>query len=833
MLSNPNPSLYRQHRQHRRQNSTPTAFEAPKIPLLPATKLQRLAFHRRGQSLDQRIQQQRQQQFLQDDNSVSITPGFQPNPQHTLRATQQHRPVQPGQQQQRFSFPAAQNFKIQCQEDTDAHFNEQCAYYSALIFGQSIDGVNAADAQASRIHNGNSDNNEPMYLDHNIVRPTTATTYPGGLGLALDEFPGFSRNEGSIRDTVLSMPFGGGGAGCDPEIGVICQDWSESQRRPSTPLKQTGSGKSPSRECWIEKGFITMETAYYNPLTPAKTPHPRVPQTAPLRRKTEASSPLLDTKTIKAPSRASGHRRAQSTKDIFSSSLFRDDAKGLPSPPNSSPLPARAFDIAPMPHPGFMSMKSLNVDFNGSDNGYESSHYSPMSSALSPALSSLRSSAEPEISRMSLFEDAMDSTSDLTMLADTSSALSSTTVTVFPGEPSQVKNTMPSPGAKSMLASDLNVDASIKDTGITVEDIASFIQGPDPSDGKWMCLYPDCNKRFGRKENIKSHIQTHLGDRQFICNHCNKCFVRQHDLKRHAKIHSGVKPYPCLCGNSFARHDALTRHRQRGMCIGAFEGIVKKPIKRGRPRKTRPDEEERLDKAARTRKAVAMSATSSSSGFSDQSNPQSPPGGQDLGTKVSSPFNALSGYLSNADSSHGMSPEVFFHTPPASPNRESDSYVSPHCIQYSLSPAGRSPSPTSSPGKEITANIPQEGLTLPSKPPSPGQGFEDVYTTPPELSHLSSSPPPSAVSSKYDLDTFSEHNSNHGSPAEGTRGHAESNSFTLPGISEDVDEMFGTSLSALERDPDILLMPEFDKLFSNSDMFQESCDGPDVFFGSP
>ncbi|KAF8444310.1 hypothetical protein BGX38DRAFT_1095206, partial [Terfezia claveryi] len=109
-----------------------------------------------------------------------------------------------------------------------------------------------------------------------------------------------------------------------------------------------------------------------------------------------------------------------------------------------------------------------------------------------------------------------------------------------------------------------------------MEEIASFIDGPEPSDGKWVCLYEGCAKRFGRKENIKSHVQTHLGDRQFKCLVCKKCFVRQHDLKRHSKIHTGVKPYPCLCGNSFARHDALTRHRQRGMCIGAFEGVVRK-----------------------------------------------------------------------------------------------------------------------------------------------------------------------------------------------------------------------------------------------------------------
>jgi regulatory protein SWI5 len=820
MLSNPHSNLQRQQRQHRRQNSTPIAFEAPKVPLLPATKLQRLAFHRRGQSLDQRVQQQP----FPDGSTVSIPPGFQPNPQHSLQEAQQHRLVQPGQQQERFSFPA-RNFEAWHQEDTDAYF-KQSVYYDTL-FGQPVDGVNTTNSQISRDGVKNSGNEKPTYLDHSAVRTALQASYPGGFGLGLDEFPGFYGNGASEGHLLLNMHLSGP-ANCDSRPVNMHKDWEECQQRPSTPLKQASSGKPYPQGCWIGEGFM-METAYY-PLTPTKTPHSLVPQTAIPRRKTEVSSPSLN--TVKAPPRTHGHRRAQSTRDVFFGNRFGDDTQGLPSPPNSAPLPAGAFDIAPIPHPSFMSMKSLNVDFNGSDNGYESSHYSPMSSALSPALSSPRSSVEPEISRIPLFNGSLDSAPNLEMPADIYSVPSSSNGDglVFPEEPQKAENQPFSSTSKSASMLDLNIDASIKDTGITIDDIASFIQGPDPLDGKWMCLYPDCNKRFGRKENIKSHIQTHLGDRQFICNHCNKCFVRQHDLKRHSKIHSGVKPYPCLCGNSFARHDALTRHRQRGMCIGAFEGIIKKAVKRGRPRKTRPDEEERLDKAARTRKAVAMSATSSSSGFSERSNPHSPPGGQDPGTEIPGPFDGLPEYLPNSDRSSGVSPDIFSCTPPTSPQLELKSYVSPQHTQ--LSPTYHSPSPMISPMRIPTTSASRKNSPLPSSLPSPGQGFEDVYTTPPELSHLSSSPPPSAVSSKYDLDTFSERHSNEGSPADGHQGKVDPSNFTLPGIGEE-DEMFSSCISTLERDPSVLLMPEFDKLFSSNDMFQDSCDGSDVFFGSP
>ncbi|PHH52842.1 Metallothionein expression activator [Ceratocystis fimbriata CBS 114723] len=181
---------------------------------------------------------------------------------------------------------------------------------------------------------------------------------------------------------------------------------------------------------------------------------------------------------------------------------------------------------------------------------------------------------------------------------------------------------MASAASAASIAS-INIEETKTETGVTLEDIAQYIQGPE-GDNKYSCLFEGCGKRFGRKENIKSHVQTHLNDRQYQCPTCQKCFVRQHDLKRHAKIHTGIKPYPCECGNSFARHDALTRHRQRGMCIGAFDGIVRKVVKRGRPRKKRPDMETRTEKSARTRRKNNLSISSTSSFSSESSGPESP-----------------------------------------------------------------------------------------------------------------------------------------------------------------------------------------------------------------
>lgn len=156
---------------------------------------------------------------------------------------------------------------------------------------------------------------------------------------------------------------------------------------------------------------------------------------------------------------------------------------------------------------------------------------------------------------------------------------------------------------------DARVRASVRDTGVSSEKIAAYIAGPDTKDGKYVCLFDNCGSRFGRKENIKSHVQTHLDDRPYQCDVCDKLFVRGHDLKRHLKTHTGKKPFGCLCGASFARHDALTRHRQRDMCVGGVTGFVPKTTRRGRPpKKNRPDMETRQTKSTRTRQRVAEKA---------------------------------------------------------------------------------------------------------------------------------------------------------------------------------------------------------------------------------
>lgn len=313
-------------------------------------------------------------------------------------------------------------------------------------------------------------------------------------------------------------------------------------------------------------------------------------------------------------------------------------SSGIPSPPNTAPLQQRgSLDLAAFPPPNLFNMSSLKMDIPLYNDGFDASNYSPVSNAASSAVSSFQSS--PEIAHMSLFDDIDGGTVDTLMISnapDLSVSRSAMDLEPCFSPQKEVSHSRSQSVSESECA---------QENGVTSEEIASFISNPD-GENRWTCLYPDCGKKFARKENVRAHVQTHLDDRQFRCKDCTKRFVRQHDLKRHANIHSGIRSYPCDCGRKFARHDALTRHKQRGMCIGAFEGTPKKVAKRGRPKKTRPDTEDRLEKSAATRqraleKLLMRSPTkyaSSISGSSVSSYPSPEQMFQDIDMNALSPI---------------------------------------------------------------------------------------------------------------------------------------------------------------------------------------------------
>jgi regulatory protein SWI5 len=530
-----------------------------------------------------------------------------------------------------------------------------------------------------------------------------------------------------------------------------------------------------------------------------ETPHDRMKQEQVPKRFLDSYDTSME-ETIKP-------RGNQRSRGIFEDMRKEAGISPIPSPPRTGPTPTPStFDSAPMSHPNLMNMSNVNLEFMKSDNQFHHAQSSPVSSNLSPDLSY---DSSPEVDQMAVFGDPFANKPSFPAPE-----------IAYPEPPMHSLPTTSSPTRhthyrRSESVATVNLDETITETGVSIDDIASFISGPDPIDQKWLCLFPDCKKRFGRKENIKSHVQTHLGDRQFQCPHCKKCFVRQHDLKRHAKIHSGVKPYPCQCGNSFARHDALTRHRQRGMCIGAFEGVVKKTVKRGRPRKHRPDNEERIKKSSRTRsKNKAMSSASSTTGCSESNNgsPRS-----DLDILDDRPFREYE-YSQSAQ----MDAHNFQYAQPSSP--VVNNCISPQAI------TAHSPSAFSTHSHHSQAPSHRNSVSisspLPSHPASPAKSIHS-YHSPPGLCESSSSP--AASTHYYDLDSGTPH------PEE-----ISLNMGSLANISEHDDEMFLEAFAAASNGEmtglesgEGLLMGKFEDAFENAggeDLFRNS---EDVFFGSP
>jgi hypothetical protein len=292
------------------------------------------------------------------------------------------------------------------------------------------------------------------------------------------------------------------------------------------------------------------------------------------------------------------------------------DVSPMPNSLSMSPMPIQYANV-PLVHvqEPFQDNQSVYQEsFAGDYASYTSSMVDPSSPAHSPmerkftAMPTVYEAISPAPSHATYAHDSM-------MLSDT----------VTPNLSYYTESPHTSP--REAMLQTLEIDATIEDTGVSPQDVQQFISPQDHCDGKWTCLFDGCNKKFGRKENIRAHVQTHLGDRQFRCNHCGKCFVRQHDLKRHAKIHSGDKPHKCPCGNGFARQDALTRHRQRGVCEGALPGFERSQARRGRPRKSHTDMSDRLEKAAHQREMNSRrnsAFTYASSSASDASYPNTP-----------------------------------------------------------------------------------------------------------------------------------------------------------------------------------------------------------------
>ncbi|KAI1274514.1 hypothetical protein F5Y07DRAFT_372630 [Xylaria sp. FL0933] len=717
MLSNPPQSgLHARNRQHRRQTSTPTAYDtvkiAPNLPNIqpsplraqhaPYQQQRSRVSHRRGMSLDTRRQvlPQRRQGYGMVSNTNNSTGSANP-PQHVVREAQQQRIARPGPQQAYTNLATDENYLVSPSATPQLPCFDQQQWSDGLPLPSDMSLV-------FDMYNGSMD--VPIKGQQDIYTTSLDSEFDlfPSSGISTPNMVNFQENlisaSGWMSESESANMKRRVSNGIADRVNKFENLSQEPLQRPLTPPKQN-------------------EIDYFPP-TPMETPQVGTfEQAQPPQRFVEGYDESNE-ETVK-PVRQRTNRRSQTIFDEMrqateSLTILPETRRANTMPTTGTVVPASSSQYLDrnQTHSADLRIETDNTGYQGPS--YPVSVCSEYSQCMSPAA--------PTAPDFSTFDFCKPQIGVEAAANDVLASISSPSEMVSSRRAQHRRTESAASVASAASIASIDIESTKTTTGITLEDIHQYIEGPDPKDNKWICTFEECNKRFGRKENIKSHVQTHLNDRQFQCPVCQKCFVRQHDLKRHAKIHTGIKPYPCLCGNSFARHDALTRHRQRGMCIGAFEGSAPKNAKRGRPRKPRPEGDERREKAARTRrKNKSISSVSSQGTYSDASAATSPEDHNDFDMMDDAMDVSLGGTTMNPSSLQSLSssapmPTLAMDETPVSAS--SPSTASVHSYTSHLSHASF---------HSISA-----AETLPPHPSSPARSITSVINDTPELTHDSS-----------------------------------------------------------------------------------------------
>jgi regulatory protein SWI5 len=180
-------------------------------------------------------------------------------------------------------------------------------------------------------------------------------------------------------------------------------------------------------------------------------------------------------------------------------------------------LPTNFADLSDINLEATTSAMTFDFDNPDADMGYESSSYYT-SDALSPSPMSSPRQKSIQTFLENIAEDTAQEMSFGQAPALLPSAMETGVSSAVPFTPANLPH--------ASLSADLDIDATIEYTGISAEEVQRYISEQDPQTNKWTCLYPECGKIFGRRENIRSHVQTHLGDRQYRCNGCGKASLQ-------------------------------------------------------------------------------------------------------------------------------------------------------------------------------------------------------------------------------------------------------------------------------------------------------------------
>lgn len=767
---------------HQRQNSIPANFEvfhrSPYPHLAPHPHQHTPGpSHRRGISPDHPNMGQQQFGYVYQEQGdwnrqqvSSTNPGHQP--QHYTQVAQQQAQARPGLQEQypNISHHNQPNAKQQL-EYVQSLLEQERSKTQRLEHERTLF-LEPYEEHNLRMEKSKSDQGyyaHPSSRDGSMVMPNGLLAPFHSRHSEERQRPSSARNDTTGQNGSMSQQI----------------TWQQSLQRPKTPENRNST--SEHQQVYFCRTVADEISPGNGPMTPDASAFAIV---RPLNMSQRPASPrmteAMDTDaTIKA-SRSPSKRPALASifesevPDMYAQHSNNERSGSLPSPPNTAPLRmSRHFDVS--------GAACQNVPINLSSPSHHISgpgtprHHSP--TASSPDCGSFNGS--PALSRGHFASDVAPMNPQHADCSQFSPQHSVKQESHFDGDMSPYEQGTPS---REMCFGDLNFDAVIQETGVSNDAVQSYISAPD-QDGKWTCLWEGCGKVHGRKENARAHVQTHLNDRQFKCPHCFKSFVRSHDLKRHAKVHSGVHPHLCPCGRSFGRHDALTRHRQRNCCVGGFEGLIKKSGKRGRPRKQRPDGDDRAEKAAKTRKRAAAKKdeTASVSGTSASSLAATSRTGSPLSQAFDLPEYrpAQQDQSSSTFDLASFTRTSLFHTPPLSPQSNTQSgWGSPDKDHSRFSGSPRS---TQHDSRRESPELPTH--VCPSHTSGPRSHFGSDISSPPELSH--SSPPASAKLPDLDFDDLINSSSSGSGNVKAETGERGSSEFEELYYASSPEEMFG------------------------------------------
>ncbi|XP_017061050.1 zinc finger protein 182 isoform X2 [Drosophila ficusphila] len=85
---------------------------------------------------------------------------------------------------------------------------------------------------------------------------------------------------------------------------------------------------------------------------------------------------------------------------------------------------------------------------------------------------------------------------------------------------------------------------------------------PEDKSGKnFICDF--CSKTFLTLGQLKTHVQTHIGNRNYKCLHCSKSFLNSSNLLAHTRTHTGERPFKCSkCPKTFIQKTHLVNHNR-------------------------------------------------------------------------------------------------------------------------------------------------------------------------------------------------------------------------------------------------------------------------------